>query len=170
MEKEHKNASQKLFTKLYNYWKNFPWIISDRVLKPFSAGWAARSREIREGKGSRKQCSDVQKWMALGREFAMNLVNEVTATPKALNAVLPAKAQGTISGLACKCSTKNDMDFLIKQNHIICGNCGREVAVLPPLLGIFKAVCSCCASPSVKTTFVLDTRGIYTCTWCGQTR
>ena len=108
--------------------------------------------------------------MALRREFAMNLATEVITTPKVSKAVLPGQLHGIISGLACKCSNKNDMDFLIKQNHIICGNCGREVAVLPPLLGIFKAVCSCCASPSVKTTFVLDTRGIYTCTWCGQTR
>jgi len=100
----------------------------------------------------------------------MNAVTDVTAPPKTSAAVYTAISHGTISGLACKCSTKNDMDFLIKENRIVCGCCGREISVLPPLLGIYKAVCSCCASPSVKTTFVLDTRGIYTCTWCGQTR
>jgi hypothetical protein len=77
---------------------------------------------------------------------------------------------GTLGRLACKCSTKNDMDFLIKKDKIICASCGHEILCLPPLVGVYAATCNCCASISVKSTFVLDARGIYTCTWCGRTR
>lgn len=77
---------------------------------------------------------------------------------------------GTLTRLACKCSAKNDMDFLIKKDKIICASCGREILCLPPLVGVYIAACNCCASVSVKSTFVLDSQGIYTCTWCGQVR
>jgi hypothetical protein len=77
---------------------------------------------------------------------------------------------GTLGRLACKCSTKNDMDFQIKKDKIICASCGHEILCLPPLVGVYAATCNCCASISVKSTFVLDARGIYTCTWCGRTR
>jgi hypothetical protein len=77
---------------------------------------------------------------------------------------------GTLGKLACKCSVKNDMDFLIKTDKIICASCGNEVVCLPPLVGVFYATCNCCASAFIKSTFVLDSRGIYTCTWCGRTR
>jgi hypothetical protein len=77
---------------------------------------------------------------------------------------------GTLGKLACKCSAKNDVDFLIKKDKIVCACCGHEVSCLPPLLGVYVATCNCCASASVKSTFVLDSRGIYTCTWCGRAR
>ena len=77
---------------------------------------------------------------------------------------------GRIAKLACKCSAGNDMDFLIKTDRIVCAFCGREVLCLPPLVGVYVATCGCCASTSVKSTFVLDARGIYTCTWCGCSR
>ena len=83
---------------------------------------------------------------------------------------LPPLLCGSLPKLACKCSTKDDIDFLIKKDRIICAFCGREVSCAPPLLGIFKATCSCCSSASIKSTFVLDSQGIYTCTWCGRTR
>ena len=78
--------------------------------------------------------------------------------------------QGTLGSLACKCSTKNDVDFLIKKDKIICSSCGSEVSCFPPLIGVYQATCNCCVSVSIKSTFVLDSRGIYTCTWCGRTR
>src|SRR6267378_3381281 len=77
---------------------------------------------------------------------------------------------GSVGRLACKCSPKNDADFLIKADRIICASCGREVSCIPPLVGVFVATCNCCVSPSIKSTFVLDARGIYTCTWCGKSR
>jgi len=77
---------------------------------------------------------------------------------------------GRIARMACKCSTKNDMDFLIKTDRIVCAFCGREVFCQPPLLGVYVAACGCCSSPSIKSTFVLDSRGIYICTWCGRSR
>jgi len=77
---------------------------------------------------------------------------------------------GTLAKLACKCSVKNDVDFLIKKDRIVCASCGRQVLCAPPLIGIYMAACDCCASAAVKSTFVLDTDGIYTCTWCGRTR
>jgi len=81
-----------------------------------------------------------------------------------------ALAQGIMGGLACKCSVKNNIDFLIKTDRIVCASCGREVLCQPPLLGIYIATCGCCWSSSIKSTFVLDSRGIYVCTWCNQTR
>jgi hypothetical protein len=77
---------------------------------------------------------------------------------------------GTVSHLACKCSAKDTADFLIKKDRIVCAFCDREIVCLPPILGVFKATCSCCSSFAVKSTFVLDSRGIYTCTWCGRTK
>jgi hypothetical protein len=77
---------------------------------------------------------------------------------------------GTLGRLACRCSQKNDMDFLIKQDRIICASCGNEILCLPPLVGVYQASCNCCFSAAVKSTFVLDSRGIYICTWCGRTR
>jgi hypothetical protein len=77
---------------------------------------------------------------------------------------------GTLGKLACKCSTKNDVDFLIKKDKIICACCGSEVQCMPPLVGVYVATCDCCASAAIKSTFILDARGIYTCTWCGRTR
>jgi hypothetical protein len=77
---------------------------------------------------------------------------------------------GTLGKLACKCSVKNDMDFLIKKDMVVCASCGSEIACVPPLVGVFYATCNCCASAFIKSTFVLDSRGIYTCTWCGRTR
>jgi len=78
--------------------------------------------------------------------------------------------QGTLGRLACKCSSKNDVDFLIKKDRIICSSCGNEVVCLPPLIGVYQATCNCCVSAAIKSTFVLDSRGVYTCTWCGRTR
>lgn len=83
---------------------------------------------------------------------------------------LPELFHGTLGKLACKCSTKNDVDFLIKKDRIVCACCGREVLCLPPLMGVYVASCNCCASGAIKSTFVLDSRGIYTCTWCGVAR
>jgi hypothetical protein len=80
------------------------------------------------------------------------------------------QAPGRVARLACKCSPKNDMDFLIKTDRIVCAFCGREVFCLPPLLGVYVATCGCCSSASIKSTFILDSRGIYICTWCGRTR
>jgi hypothetical protein len=37
-------------------------------------------------------------------------------------------------------------------------------------LGVFKATCACCCSHSIKSTFILDSKGAYVCTWCGVTR
>jgi hypothetical protein len=77
---------------------------------------------------------------------------------------------GSLTNLACKCSIKDTADFLIKKDRIVCACCDREVFCLPPILGVYKATCSCCSSFSVKSTFVLDSRGLYTCTWCGRTK
>jgi hypothetical protein len=77
---------------------------------------------------------------------------------------------GSLANLACKCSTRDNVDFLIKDDRIVCAFCDREIVCLPPVIGVFKATCACCNSPSIKSTFVLDSRGIYTCTWCGRTR
>jgi hypothetical protein len=79
-------------------------------------------------------------------------------------------SRGSLTNLACKCSTKDTADFLIKKDRIVCAFCDREILCLPPIVGIYKATCSCCSSFSVKSTFVLDSRGLYTCTWCGRTK
>jgi hypothetical protein len=89
------------------------------------------------------------------------------------NQGVPAYSQylpGTLGGLSCKCSPDDNMDFLIKKDRIVCACCGTEVLCLPPLIGVYHASCSCCVSTSVKSTFILDSRGIYTCTWCGRAR
>jgi hypothetical protein len=78
--------------------------------------------------------------------------------------------RGSLANLACKCSSKDNVDFLIKEDRIVCAFCDREIFCLPPILGVYKATCACCNSPSVKSTFVLDSRGIYVCTWCGRSR
>ena len=78
--------------------------------------------------------------------------------------------RGSLANLACKCSLKDNMDFLIKEDRIVCAFCDREVFCLPPIVGVYKATCGCCSSPSVKSTFVLDSRGLYICTWCGRTK
>src|SRR5450432_1815125 len=87
-----------------------------------------------------------------------------------VNSGLVHSLRGSLSKLACKCSTKDDADFLIKEDRIICASCGQQIVCMPPVLGVYKATCSCCNSASVKSTFVLDSRGIYTCTWCSRTR
>jgi len=45
--------------------------------------------------------------------------------------------------LACKCSIKDTADFLIKKESDCCAFCDREILCLPPILGIYKATCSC---------------------------
>ena len=90
--------------------------------------------------------------------------------PENINRGLTNSLHGSLANLACKCSVKDNMDFLIKQDRIICANCDREIMCLPPILGIYKATCGCCASPSIKSTFVLDSRGFYVCTWCGRAK
>jgi hypothetical protein len=87
-----------------------------------------------------------------------------------INSGLTGSLRGTLANLACKCSAKENVDFLIKEDRIICAFCDREILCMPPIIGIYKATCGCCASPSVKSTFVLDSRGIYICTWCGQAK
>ena len=77
---------------------------------------------------------------------------------------------GSLASLACKCSIKDTADFLINKDRIVCAFCDREVLCLPPILGVYRATCSCCSSPSIKSTFVLDSRGLYICTWCGRTK
>jgi len=77
---------------------------------------------------------------------------------------------GIITGLACKCVEDHVTDFLIKEDRIVCASCGREVLCSPPVRGVFKATCGCCISTEVKTTFVLDSKGLYVCTWCGRSR
>ncbi len=78
--------------------------------------------------------------------------------------------RGSLTNLACKCSPKDNVDFLIKEDRIVCAFCDREVICLPPILGVYRATCACCSSPSIKSTFVLDSRGVYVCTWCGRTK
>jgi hypothetical protein len=78
--------------------------------------------------------------------------------------------RGSLTKMACKCSTKNNVDFLIKEDRIVCASCGREILCVPPVIGTYNAGCGCCSSAAVKSTFVLDSQGIYTCTWCGQKR
>ncbi len=87
-----------------------------------------------------------------------------------INSGLADSLRGSLANLACKCSLKDDMDFLIKEDRIVCAFCDREILCVPPILRVYKATCSCCNSPSVKSTFVLDSRGLYTCTWCGRTK
>ena len=77
---------------------------------------------------------------------------------------------GIFSGLACKCLKDGVTDFLLKEDRIVCASCGREVKCTPPIVGMFKATCGCCISTDIKTTFVLDSKGVYTCTWCGRSR
>jgi hypothetical protein len=85
-------------------------------------------------------------------------------------AILPSVMHGTVGKLACKCTHKDDADFLIKKDRIVCAACAQEIRCTPPLMGIYKATCACCSSPSIKTTFVLDSSGAYVCTWCGAVR
>jgi hypothetical protein len=87
-----------------------------------------------------------------------------------LSSGLASTLRGSLANLACKCSAKDNVDFLIKEDRIVCAFCDREILCLPPILGVYRATCACCNSPSVKSTFVLDSRGLYTCTWCGRTR
>jgi hypothetical protein len=87
-----------------------------------------------------------------------------------VGSTLGSTSRGSLANLACKCSSKDNMDFLIKADRIVCAFCDREILCLPPILGVYKATCACCNSPSVKSTFVLDSRGLYVCTWCGRTR
>ncbi len=84
--------------------------------------------------------------------------------------LLPSLEFGTLIGVACKCSADDDADFLIKSDRIVCAACGKEVLCTPPILGVFKATCACCCSHSIKSTFILDSKGAYVCTWCGVTR
>ena len=78
--------------------------------------------------------------------------------------------RGSLANLACKCSVKDNVDFLIKKDRIVCAFCDREIFCLPPIIGVYRATCTCCSSTSVKSTFVLDSRGLYVCTWCGRTK
>jgi len=83
---------------------------------------------------------------------------------------LASSLHGSLTKLACKCSLTDNVDFLIKKDRIVCAFCDREIVCLPPILGVYKATCSCCASPSIKSTFILDSRGLYVCTWCGRAK
>lgn len=77
---------------------------------------------------------------------------------------------GQITGLACQCSKTNSGEFFYKENRIVCAYCGRSYPCTPPILDVYSATCQCCSSASVKTTFVVDSAGVYTCTWCGRTK
>src|SRR5271156_2844359 len=100
-----------------------------------------------------------------------SVIQQASQSPREQgNGGLAQLISGTLPRLACKCSTKNDADFLIKKDRIVCASCGRQVLCLPPLVGVYMAACDCCASVAVKSTFVLDSQGTYTCTWCGRTR
>ena len=79
-------------------------------------------------------------------------------------------AYGRLTGLACKCSKSNNGEFFIKDDRIVCAFCSREIRCTPPILDVYAATCKCCKSSDVKSTFVVDSEGVYTCTWCGSTR
>ena len=77
---------------------------------------------------------------------------------------------GSIKGLACKCSKENNGEFFYKENKIVCAYCERSINCKPPILDVYEATCKCCSSSEVKSTFVVDSNGTYTCTYCGRTR
>ncbi|MGO8836158.1 MAG: hypothetical protein ACLQAH_17520 [Limisphaerales bacterium] len=104
----------------------------------------------------------------MAENVAIQKVNQVPG--KSAGSGLVPLLHGSLTGLACKCSEKDNMDFLIKEDRIVCAFCGREIVCLPPIVGVYKATCACCNSPSVKSTFVLDSRGFYICTWCGRAK
>jgi hypothetical protein len=98
-------------------------------------------------------------------------IQPVTQLPRgSVTSSITGSSRGSLANLACKCSAKDNVDFLIKADRIVCAFCDREIPCLPPILGVYRATCACCNSPSVKSTFVLDSRGLYVCTWCGRTR
>ena len=97
-------------------------------------------------------------------------VNDVGETSPAKGRARPKWSGGTLSGLACKCIENEKTDFLLKEDRIVCASCGREVLCSPPVRGVYEATCGCCISTDIKTTFVLDAKGNYTCTWCGGSR
>ncbi len=106
----------------------------------------------------------------MSENVALSPAGKVPREHVTTNAVLAHSLRGSLTNLACKCSPKDNMDFLIKEDRIVCAFCDREIVCLPPIIGVYKATCACCSSPSIKSTFVLDSRGIYTCTWCGRTK
>ena len=101
-----------------------------------------------------------------------NLVKSIPATSPQDGAValLPNLIQGVILKLACKCSPRDDADYLIKNDKLVCAGCGSRILCHPPILGVFKATCNCCISSETKSTFILDSKGNYVCTWCGLSR
>lgn len=77
---------------------------------------------------------------------------------------------GIVKNLACKCSKKNNGEFFIKDNRIMCAYCERSIYCKPPIVDVLEATCKCCKNAGVKSTFIVDFTGKYTCTWCGRTR
>lgn len=77
---------------------------------------------------------------------------------------------GIISGLACKCFKGHHADFFYKGNGIVCANCGRSISLSPPVVNVYEACCKCCSTADVKSTFVVDSKGRYICTWCHRVK
>jgi hypothetical protein len=124
-------------------------------------------------KGGSGYCRAAEWIVAGSMKFMANntAIQQATQLPREhASSGLASLLHGSLTSLACKCSLKDTADFLIKQDRIVCGFCGREILCLPPIMGVYKATCGCCSSTSIKSTFVLDSRGIYICTWCGRSR
>lgn len=121
----------------------------------------------------RAQCKVPGDQPVVSLHMAQTIITEhgaVGASHQVPAVILPKLVSGTLIKLACKCSPDDDADFLIKKDRIVCTTCGHEVLCAPPVLGVFSATCACCISSSIKSTFILDSRGMYVCTWCGVTR
>ena len=76
---------------------------------------------------------------------------------------------GQVSNCECACSGRREFraTFLVKENKIVCSNCGRSRSCSPPIMDVIYAECSCCGRDE-KTSFVVDSSGEYICTNCGR--
>lgn len=75
---------------------------------------------------------------------------------------------GKIGPARCQCSMDWNAMWFIKENGVVCSNCGRVREMSVPPEGILVMPCQC--SSAEKATWFITANGNYVCSNCGRTR
>ena len=75
---------------------------------------------------------------------------------------------GKIGPARCQCSMDWNAMWFIKENGVVCSNCGRTRKMSVPPEGIIIMPCQC--SSGDKATWFITANGNYVCSNCGRTR
>ncbi|MCM8768986.1 MAG: hypothetical protein NC911_04830 [Candidatus Omnitrophica bacterium] len=72
-----------------------------------------------------------------------------------------------VEELACRCCQGHIATFKVVKDGLQCVWCGNKIAARLPVEFVIKGECECTPAGD-RTTFVVDSDGVKTCTRCGK--